>query len=460
VFRFGLRALGFFRHSCFGFRHSSEASVSGLRRKQRISFWQVALLGSVVLVLLAGIGAGATLIGRYIWAEHCYRAAERALERRDFTAAQDYVTRCLEIRPGSADAHLLAARTARRALNYEEADRQLREFQKRGGAPELLELERALMAAQRGNLDRVQAPLLALVDQDHPDAVLILEALSRGYLADLRIQAAGETLRRWLDRRPDDVQALLWFGEVQERLLRKEEALAAYRRAIELSPDRDDTRLHFAELLLRARQPQEAARHLEILRERQPEDTTIRLDLARCRRLLGEPEEARKLLDDTLGANPDNAGLLSERGLIEFENGRPKEAEIWLRKSVSLAPYDRDTVYTFSRCLQQCGKTAEAKQYAKKLEEIDAQIARLDDILLKMSKAPQDASLRHEAGMIFLQSGQEKEGLRWLQSALQVDPLYAPTHLALAAYFDKVGDRAQAAQHRRLAAPNAAVRGN
>src|SRR5262249_3978374 len=158
----------------------------------------------------------------------------------------------------------------------------------------------------------------------------------------LRLQDADLSLRLWLDRWPDDVQALLWRGEVHERLLRKEEALAAYRRAVELSPDQDDTRLHFAELLLRARQPEEAAKHLDILPHRQPENTAVLLELARCRRLQGEAAEARMLLDAGLAADPNNAGLLSERGLLAVESGQPKEAEPWLRKAVALAPYDRD----------------------------------------------------------------------------------------------------------------------
>jgi predicted Zn-dependent protease len=433
--------------------------IGFLSKRLRLS-WQRVFVGSVILVLLAGIGLGATAIGRYIWAEHCFRAAEQALERKDFAAAQEYLTRCLAVRPGSAEAHFLAARAARRALNDKEMERRLREYQTLGGAPELLELERALAAAQDGKLDRVEAPLLALVRQNHPDTVLILEALSRGYLCCFRLESADTALRLWLERQPDDVQALLWRAEAQERLLHIEEALAAYRRAVELSPDQDDARLRFAELLLRARKPEEAARHLEVLRQRQPDDTTVLLDLARCRWLQGEAEEARTLLDGGLAADPNNAGLLAERGRLDLESGRAKEAEPRLRKAVALAPYDRETVYALSQCLQQCGKVAEAKACVKKMAEIDAQLARLDVILGKMRAAPNDAGLRHEAGMIFLQSGQAKEGLRWLESALRIDPLYPPTHRALADYFDKVGAPAQASWHRQLAGPNTAVMGH
>jgi len=53
--------------------------------------------------------------------------------------------------------------------------------------------------------------------------------------------------------------------------------------------------------------------------------------------------------------------------------------------------------------------------------------------------------------MIFLRSGQTKEGLRWLYSALQEKPRYRPTHQVLADYYDSIGDKGQAAWHRRQA---------
>ena len=51
-------------------------------------------------------------------------------------------------------------------------------------------------------------------------------------------------------------------------------------------------------------------------------------------------------------------------------------------------------------------------------------------------------------GLIFLQTGQAKEGLRWLNSALQEDPGYRPTHQALMEYYESIGDEEQAAWHR------------
>src|SRR3989442_11551813 len=106
------------------------AFVIDLLRERLSPFWQYALTGAVILAVVAGIGLGGRAISRYVRAEYSYRAALEALERKDFAAAREFLTLCLEARPGSTDTHFLAARTARRALDYEEAERQIREFQK------------------------------------------------------------------------------------------------------------------------------------------------------------------------------------------------------------------------------------------------------------------------------------------------------------------------------------------
>ena len=49
--------------------------------------------------------------------------------------------------------------------------------------------------------------------------------------------------------------------------------------------------------------------------------------------------------------------------------------------------------------------------------------------------------------MIALQAGVPEDGVRWLESALEIDPHYAPAHQALAEYYKQIGDRARSAQH-------------
>jgi tetratricopeptide (TPR) repeat protein len=316
---------------------------------------------------------------------------------------------------------------------------------------EMFELERQLTRAQRGDLAKVAGPLLDLAERNHPETISILEALSRGYLQSYRLEEALHCLGLWLERRPADVQALLWRGEVWERLLQPEDALADYRRALELAPERDLDRLHLVETLISASQAEEAAGHLAVLVERKPEDSGVLLSLARCRRLQGRPDEARALLDKVIELTPENGPALAERGRLELEDNRPADAEPWLRKAFVQMPYEKDIVYALSQCLHKTGRSQEAKKYELSLQRINAGLDNLDLVLRAISRSSDDPDLRHKAGMIFIQNGHAQEGLRWLGSALRLDPFHGPTHEALATYYDSVGQRGQASWYRELA---------
>src|SRR5262249_37316884 len=160
------------------------------------------------------------------------RAGEEALERRNYAKAEAHVALALESRPDNAEAHLLAARVARRAIlpvlpgateglghsltvssasrvgSYEKAQEHLETYKKLGGIPERFDLEQRLLHVQRGGLAQEETDLLSLIAEDSPETVPILEALIKGYLRAYRLPEAGTCLNRWLEHK-EDVQALL-----------------------------------------------------------------------------------------------------------------------------------------------------------------------------------------------------------------------------------------------------------
>src|SRR5262245_15507437 len=127
-----------------------------------------ALTGAVVA--LAGL-----VLGCHLWARHHYRAAEHALARRDGATARRHAAQCLKVWFWDADTHLLAARAARLAGEYDQAERYLRECRRLGGDEGALDVEWKLLNVHRGELGRVEAYLLGLVLQGHPDSARILE---------------------------------------------------------------------------------------------------------------------------------------------------------------------------------------------------------------------------------------------------------------------------------------------
>jgi hypothetical protein len=55
-------------------------------------------------------------------------------------------------------------------------------------------------------------------------------------------------------------------------------------------------------------------------------------------------------------------------------------------------------------------------------------------------------------GQLMLRNGEPREGVLWLESALRVDPAFAPAHKALAEHFEKAKQPERAAGHRRFLA--------
>jgi tetratricopeptide (TPR) repeat protein len=408
-------------------------------------------LFALVLLLIVGVVGLSTY--RQLWADYHSREAERALQRRDFDAAQAHLRLCLEVWRSDPETHFLLARTARRAGSYGDAEQHLSQCKKLGWIPEAIALERALMEAQRDDPADVEGYLLSCVHQDHPDSVLILEALTQGYLRKYRLLQALDCLELWLRRQPDDVQALAWRGETYERMRNDDPAIDDYRRVVGLDPTRDDVRLRMVRLLIEGHRPDEAVGHCELLYQRQPGNPQAVIGLAVCRREQGRTEEARQLLDLLLAAEPRHPQALTERGKLALDAGQLEVAEEWLRKAVAVGPYERDAVYAFCQCLQGKGKQDEVKGWLERLKRIDADRAHMNDLMRALTLAPRDPNLRAEAGVIMLRNGHDEAGLHWLSTALQEQPGCRLAHRALADYFERQGNAAEAAYHRRLAGP-------
>src|SRR5690349_17334846 len=79
-------------------------------------------------VCLFGLAAGA-----WLWPDHLFRCGQQALGRRRFAEARRAFERYLWYRPGSATAHLLAARAARRGDDPAGAERHLTACQELAG---------------------------------------------------------------------------------------------------------------------------------------------------------------------------------------------------------------------------------------------------------------------------------------------------------------------------------------
>jgi tetratricopeptide (TPR) repeat protein len=410
-----------------------------------------------VVLLLGLIAAGLALAGTQFWAAHHLRAARAALARYHTAEAGPHLRACLRVWPNDPEALLLAARAARRSGLFDEADGFLTRCQEQRGRDDEVTLERALLTAERGDVDAVLPYCQAKVEADDPASPLILEALARGCLRGYRLDDAGWAVETWLRRDPADPMAHLLNGRVKREWLALTEAAAAFRKALEIDPELDEARDQLALVLLDMHEGAEALPHLEYLRRRRPEDPGLAVRLAQCHDLLGQQDEAARLLDEVLTRYPEFLPALEERGKLAVNAGQWGEAESLLRRALALAPGEAGVLRQLDTCLRRMGRDEDARALEPRLQQAKQDLERIHQLVThEIQQSPHNADLHYEAGMIFVRAGAPADGLRWLEGAVRLNPRHAKAHEALADLYERLGEGAKAARHRRLAREAAA----
>src|SRR5262245_19904678 len=262
------------------------------------------------------------------------RKARQAVERSRYAAAAPFLAAVLERRPDHAEALLLAARAARRLSAFDDAHEFLLRFERAHGIDERLILERALLRAERGDLDAVREYCLARIEQGHAETAAILEALTHGALRTHQLAEARELLRVWAGHNADDPRPHFLRGMLAELSMVAGDAAGAYRRALDLVPDWNEPCLRLSRLLLSQNRADEALPHLAQLRRQLPDDTDVKVDHAVCLDMLGQSAEAERLLDEVLAAVPRHPQGLLERGRLANRRNDPR-AEALLREAVA-----------------------------------------------------------------------------------------------------------------------------
>jgi predicted Zn-dependent protease len=386
--------------------------------------------------------AGYAII-QYVRAETERRAAEPLLEQYEHTGRRIFLTQgrehlqaCLRLNSQNARLQFLAARAARRDNDDADAQTHLRQAERLGWVREAIELEQALTRVQQGELDRYETVLRGFIGQSHPERAVILEALVHGYEKTYHLHEAAVYLDLWLKDEPDNAKAILERAEVNLLTNRPAAAKDDYRRGVELDPDADTARQRLGELLLIDQKADQALAYFEELRRRHPEDADALLGVARCKAMLDDQTGAIAVLDELLAQHPRHAAALAERGRLALAQGDFREAERFLRESVTLAPFEYQAIYAFCNCLQKNGKGDEAAKWSKRLDAITADRAKLDEVKAALRKTPYatSASLRAEMGRVLLRNGQDREALQWLRSAQMIDPSLPAVQEALAEY--------------------------
>jgi tetratricopeptide (TPR) repeat protein len=396
------------------------------------------------------------LVFPHAWAWYHLRAARSALAHYHPGEARVHLDFCRGPWGRLAVVHLLASRAARQDGDLDSADRELRMSQKLiGDATEETAFEWALLQASAGNVREVEEYLQYQADHEPTSAPLVWEALSEGYLRVYRTLDAMACLNLWLNRDPENIRALELRGQTYVTGRGVVKGAEHYRRVLTLDPSRKDTQWRFIDCLLRLGTYDEASVHLEQLLRERPDDPEIVSRLARCYHALDRREEARQLLDPILAKYPDDGGCLGIRGQIALtdpEDPCKADAEGWIRRAAILLPEDSQTQWLLFEALRREGKISEAKEQHQKAQAVKDRTERLGELRSRdLPSQPLDPALHCEMGVLLIQTGHPEAGEKWLYTALRLDPNHKPSHAAMADYYDRIGDKVRAEDHRRAA---------
>jgi Tfp pilus assembly protein PilF len=382
-----------------------------------------------------------------------FRAAEKARDKRDFVTSRRYLEANLRSFPESTRDHFLLARVARQMGLADLSQRHLDICQRLDGPSDAIALERTLLQAQRGGLSQgVESSLRRRLKENPPEADEISEALVVGCLSSYRFITALGYLNDWLERRPDNVAALVWRSLARQRVQDFSAARDDCRRALELDPGNLEARTRLGEMLLAATQIQEALDVLEPLYHEQPDNPLVAVRLAQAQVKLNQFDAAEKILDAVVSRFPSEPSVLLERGRLAMDRGQAAAAESWLRRAASIVPWDYQVHYSLLLCLKQQKKEQAAREVGEVVRRLEADFARFSELNEKLRRQPYDLSVRCDIARIHLAEKNDQEGIIWLKGALKIDPQYPLANQLLAEYYEGTGQPALAQPYRRALA--------
>lgn len=398
---------------------------------------------------------GVCLVGVAVWlaaaefrVRRDFERAKAALQNDDPAAARPLLDRYLSSRPNDAEAHFRAAQAARRCGDLPAAEQQLVEADRLKWQSGDIELERALLLAQSGNLPQSEFALVAALSSGHAESAQILEVMVPCYMSDFRWVEAAPLAARWTELKPGSARAWQARGEIAERLRKLNDAVSAFREAVRLAPDSQTNRISLARLLIETRQTGEAAEHLNSLATAGSPGPTVTVLLGLCREAEGKIDEAKALFDRAIVEFPSDPKGHFHRGRIEFHLGHPEIAAPFLRRANELDGSDPQVLYSLLLCVRQVGTSDELRDVEARWTQCEADLKRVAAVARLVSRFPRDAELRREMGELYLRNGREADGVRWLESALREQPDHEATHRALAEHYERKGRTTEAAYHR------------
>lgn len=396
-------------------------------------------------LLLLGVITSPLLVVRWNVAK-----ASNAVTKRDYPRALDFLKHAASQAPDDATVHFHLARCFRHLGDMNSVRKHLESALRLGYPKKAILREEWLAQAQSGQMSEAEPHLSELLQDAGDDGAEICEAYVNGYFLTTRFREAFELLDVWQADFPKDAQPYLFRGRYLQSQNAAKEAVAAYREGLKLEPWRHDLQLNLARCLVALHEHAEAAEILNRLETQTPNDPEVLENLGTCLLQRGQLPESVRFLTRLLEIQPRHAGGRLTLARVYLQEQRHEEALGLLKELAAERPFDIEVRYSHALTLLAAGekeRAAEEFRFVKTAREAMDGARRMMEVVTR--KEPGNVDLRYQIGSLLLKYESPESGAGWLRSVLEIDSSHRPTHEALVGYYELLGNRELADQHRR-----------
>jgi len=265
---------------------------------------------------------------------------------------------------------------------------------------------------------------LRFVASRKPDHIDARRGLATIYYDQRAWAAAVLHLSAWGELDPGDGRPYRLIGLIYREMDQPKPAIPAYREALRrtLQPQVDEeVRLELAECLTAQSNYSEA---LEVLGSAGESATDPRLVAVRAECLWGlrRAAEAGDLLDGALTRYPGEAELLRIRARMHLADQKAQLAADLLERVLREHPHDHTSRYQLSLAYESLGRSADAAEQRRLVNETQAQLKQLTDLVHELGDKPWDGSLRRRAAQLCKELGRHDLAASWLRAAATCPP--------------------------------------
>jgi len=441
------------------------------RRSVRTCFTRAAFLASVLLLITASIAGATCVVPASLRARlqskptaEAYAALGASFgSQKNFTCAADAYAKAVKLQPDSASLLYLLGLSLFSAGQPQNATEPLRNAIRL--APGNAKAHLALAAAldQLDQIEDAESEWRAALTLD-PDSTPALDGLSRDLIEDRDYASVIALLENPARKRVRSALQLLNLGMAYIKSGQLDQASKVLHEGLNASPDSLPLADELSVVLVLQKRLNEAVSVLESAIERHPkdQDTQILYLRALVTNHVGNPQQVAQKL---LVAYPHNWEVLYLNAVLEFEDGRLRQARAHLVESVSLNPNNAQSRRQFGLVLMQLQELPLAKQQfqqaialgipdsevylnlatvLKQLGETDTAKEQLDRYrqLKKAESGRGQAAGKAEQADQLMASGDAAQAAALYREALASDPDEAVLAYKLSRALDKANDPA------------------